>query len=125
MRRSRAECRFWQGKWPAASGLHRNKAFCWCLRASRHRAAAITHGKARGGHSTAQRMFVDGGRMGVACGLAPHGAQAESFGGIKAGGFHAAIVKRHDFGLAPFKKQFAVIRPMGRLAQQSKGSVAV
>jgi len=95
------------------------------LRASRHGAAAITYGKARGGHSTAQRMFVDGGRMGVARCLAPYSPQAKSFGGIKAGGFNPSVIKRDDFGLAPFKEKFAIIRAMGRLKQQRKGSVAV
>ena len=59
--------------------------------------------------------------MGIARHLAPHGAQAEAFGGVIAGGLDPAIVQHDGFGPAAFQEQLAIIGPGGRRAQDGKG----
>ena len=55
--------------------------------------------------------------MGVARNLAPHGAQAEPFGGVIGGGLDAAIVQHDRFGPFAFKEKLAVIGPGRGVAQ--------
>ena len=94
-------------------------------RGVRPRAAALTHGQAGGFAGAQQRRFGDFRGMGVACDLAAHRAQAEAFGCVIAGGFHAAIVKEQHFRTFALQEQLTVIRPRRGIAQDPQCGLLV
>jgi hypothetical protein len=63
--------------------------------------------------------------MGVACGLACHGAQAEAERGVEPGAADATVVEADRLALAILQEQLPVIGMGQRLAQQPRGRIAV
>ena len=63
--------------------------------------------------------------MGIAGGLATHRPQAKALGGIKAGGFHATVVKRDHFRTPPLEKKLAIVHAIRGFAQEPEGAVLI
>ncbi|GAA5070986.1 hypothetical protein GCM10023209_14190 [Roseibacterium beibuensis] len=63
--------------------------------------------------------------MGIGRDLALHGAQAESLARVIARVAHATIVENQNLGPAAFEKQLAIIRAVGRGAQNRKCGIFV
>ena len=72
-----------------------------------------------------QRVFGDFGRMRVSRGFSPNRAQAESFAGVVAGMAHPSIVEGKNFRPSPLKKQFAIVRAFGGVAEDRECAVPV
>ena len=63
--------------------------------------------------------------MRVSCGFSPNRAQAESFAGVVAGMAHPPIVEGKDFRPSPLKKQLAIVRASGGVAEDRECAVLV
>ena len=63
--------------------------------------------------------------MGIARRIAPHGAQAETFGRVIAGRLDPAIIEHDHFGPAAFEEQLAVVGPGECVAQDAERGIAV
>jgi hypothetical protein len=64
-----------------------------------------------------ERGLGDLGRMGVARGLAPHGAQAEALGRVVARGPEPPVVEEQRLRPAPLEEELAVVGAGDRVAQ--------
>ena len=63
--------------------------------------------------------------MGITRHFAQHGAQAEPFGGIVAGGLDASIVEYQRLGPAAFQKQLTILGAIGGGTQVTQGRVVI